>query len=55
MDVVATRLEEYTDPFSQCDHQEEMEYLIQKTLPFEERYALEENLEKDRNFMCILK
>ena len=46
MDVVGTRLEEDTDPFSGCDHQEEMEYLIQ-TLPCEERHTLKENLEGD--------
>ena len=47
MDVVATRLDEDTDPFSECDHQEKIENLIQKTLPFEERCTLKEKLEGD--------
>ena len=49
MDVVSSGLEEYDNLFSECDLQQEMESLIDKTMPADGRCTLKEYMEGDTN------
>ena len=54
MDVVSSGLEEDDDPFSECDLQQEMESLIDKTMPADGRCTLKEYMEGDNELqVCV--
>ena len=54
MDVVSSGLEEDDDLFSECDLQQEMESLIDKTMPADGRCTLKEYMEGDNELqVCV--
>ena len=54
MDVVSTGLEEDDDPFSECDLRQEMQSLIDETMPADGRCSLNEYLEGENELqVCV--
>ena len=54
MDVVSSGLEEDDDPLPECDLQQEMESLIDKTMPADGRCTLKEYMEGDNELqVCV--
>ena len=54
MDVVSTGLEDDDDPFSECDLRQEMDSLIEKTMPADGGCTLKEYLEGDNELQVCM-
>ena len=54
MDVVSAGLDEDDDPFSECDLQQELESLIDKTMPSDGRCTVKEYLERDNDLQVSM-
>ena len=54
MDVVTTSLEEDNDPFSECDLRENMDCLIDKTMPTEGRCTVKEYFEGENELQVYV-